>query len=152
MIDNRFIANLATDEFNDIDRPPNLQTITQKERLAQLYQNWLYKEANRIYTEKVNHYSKIVNAKPQGIIIKNLKNRWGSLTKKHFLHLNFNLIKAPSGIIDYIIIHELLHITIKDHSHRFWEYLKRYVPDYGKKIKWLERNTIALMQQRKIST
>jgi predicted metal-dependent hydrolase len=143
LIDNKFVATLA--EFTNPNRNTHLQMIPQKERLMQLYQDWLYKEANRIFAEKVNHYTRVVNVKPQGIVIKDLKNRWGSLTKKHFLHLNYNLIKAPNDIIDYIVIHELAHIRIKGHSYRFWDYLRSFVPDYEKKINWLERNTIALM-------
>ncbi len=139
-IDNKFIVNSTKDENYNLNPSTLSESITQKERLKQLYHNWLVNEANRIFTEKVNHYSRILDTKPQGIVIKNLKNRWGSLTRKHFLHLNFNLIKAPHDIIDYIIIHELVHITIKGHSYLFWSYLRQFVPDYEKKIKWLQSN------------
>ena len=69
-----------------------------------------------------------------------LKNRWGSVTKKDTLNLNRNLMKAPNDIIDYIIIHELCHLKIQGHSHHFWSFLKQFVPDYQKKIDWLNRN------------
>jgi predicted metal-dependent hydrolase len=61
-----------------------------------------------------------VEATPINIVIKLLKNRWGSLTKEGNIHLNFNLLKAPEDVIDYIIIHELCHLKIKGHSHNFW--------------------------------
>ena len=44
------------------------------------------------------------------IIIKNLKNRWGSVTKEGSLNMNVNLLKAPGDIVDYIILHELCHL------------------------------------------
>ena len=78
---------------------------------------------------------------PQKIILKNLKNRWGSVTKKYIINLNRNLIKAPDDIIDYIIIHELCHLKIQWHSHHFWSFLKQFVHDYKKKIDWLNRNS-----------
>ena len=70
---------------------------------------------------------------PQTIVLKNLKNRWGSVTKIDTINLNRNLIKAPEDIIDYIIIHELCHLKIHGHYHNFWSFLKQFVPDYQKK-------------------
>ena len=49
-------------------------------------------------------------------------------------------MKAPKDVIDYIIIHELCHFKIKGHSHKFWSYLHRYVPNYQDKIEWLNVN------------
>lgn len=72
-------------------------------------------------------------------------NRWGSLTRKDDIHLNFHLIKAQENVIDYIIIHELCHLKIKGHSHQFWNYLKQFVPDYEKMIKYLERNSVNIL-------
>lgn len=81
----------------------------------------------------------------QKIVIKNLKNRWGSLAKNDSLHLNFSLIKASGDIIDYIIIHALSHLNIKGHSYHFWNYLKQFVPEYQRKIEWFDRNSDSLL-------
>jgi len=139
-IDNKFIVYLFNSS-NDNDK----EKVIQKEKVRELYNDWLYLEANKIFVDKVNRYSKIVDIKPKKIVIKNLKNRWGSLTKNDTLHLNLNLIKASEDIIDYIIIHELCHFKIKGHSYKFWIYLKQFVPDYERKIKWLKRNTVSLL-------
>ena len=88
----------------------------------------------------MSEFSKIIIVNPSQIIVKNLKNRWGSATEKGIINLNMNLIKAPEGIIDYIIIHELCHFIIKEHSHLFWSLLKKYVVNYKSKIEWLEVN------------
>jgi len=63
------------------------------------------------------------------------------VTKKDTLNLNRNLIKAPDDIINFIIIHELCHLKISGHSHTYWNFLKQFVPDYQKKIDWLNRNS-----------
>jgi predicted metal-dependent hydrolase len=111
------------------------------EKIRSLYNNWLVHQANQIFKEKVNKYSKVVDVEPKKIIIKNLKNRWGSITRNKTINLNVNLLKAPEDIIDYIIIHELCHLKIKGHSYHFWDYLRKFSPDYKKKIDWLKRNT-----------
>ncbi|HKG87188.1 MAG TPA: M48 family metallopeptidase [Nitrososphaeraceae archaeon] len=51
-----------------------------------------------------------------------------------------NLIKAPENIIDYIILHELCHLKIKEHSHHYWDLLHKYMPNYYDKVEWLKVN------------
>jgi predicted metal-dependent hydrolase len=67
----------------------------------------------------------------ESIAIKHLRNRWGSITKEGSINLNVNLVKAPEDVIDYIILHELCHLKIKEHSYR-------YMPNYQQKIDWLK--------------
>jgi predicted metal-dependent hydrolase len=110
-------------------------------RIKSLYEDWLYHQAVEIFEEKIKYLSSIIDVSPKRIIIKKLKNRWGSATKEGTISLNFNLIKAPDNIIDYVIIHELCHFMIKEHSHHFWSLLKKYVADYNTKIEWLEINS-----------
>ena len=113
-----------------------------KDKVRYLYNKWLSQKAKEFFLTKIKKYSKIIGVyPPQRIILKTLKNRWGSVTKKDTINLNRNLIKAPDDIIDYIIIHELCHLKIPGHSHNFWSFLKQFVPDYQKKIDWLNRNS-----------
>lgn len=105
-----------------------------------LHEDWLYHEAEVIFKNKIDAFSKIIGFKPNKIVIKNLKNRWGSITKNNNIVLNMNLVKAPVDVIDCIILHELCHFKIKGHSYRFWNLLKRYSPDYPKYVQWLNIN------------
>jgi predicted metal-dependent hydrolase len=117
-----------------------------KHKVRYLYNKWLSQQAKEFFVTKIKKYSKMIGVyPPQKIILKNLKNRWGSVTKKDTLNLNRHLIKAPNDIIDYIIIHELCHLKIQGHSHHFWSFLKQFVPDYQKKIDWLNRNSERLI-------
>ena len=112
-----------------------------KNKIRYLYNKWLNQKAKEIFIIKTNKYSKIIGVHPpEKIVLKNLKNRWGSVTKKDTLNLNRNLIKASDDIINYIIIHELCHLKISGHSHNFWSFLKQFVPNYQQKIDWLHRN------------
>jgi hypothetical protein len=51
---------------------------------------------------------------------------------------------APYLKIDYVIVHELAHIKIKNHSKRFWSYMGEVMPEYGKYRKWLKDNSLLL--------
>jgi len=119
----------------DIDKE-----VLTKEKVKTLYENWLKKQAETIFRNKVETFSKQVKVKPKKMVLKKLKNRWGSVTKKGTINLNINLMKTPENVIDYIILHELCHFRIKGHSFKFWNFLKQFVPDYDKKVEWLSVN------------
>jgi predicted metal-dependent hydrolase len=63
------------------------------------------------------------------VFVKNQKTRWGSCSDKNNINLNVNLVRLPDELIDYVILHELVHIRIKNHSRRFWEELSKFVED-----------------------
>lgn len=133
---NEFIAKIRTNNNED----ENAKIV------RSLYENWILKQCKVIFEEKIKEFSKKIRVYPPKITIKNLKNRWGSLTKTGIIILNVNLIKVPEKIIDYIIIHELCHLIIQGHSHKFWFLLHKYVPDYEDKVEWLRINTERLIE------
>lgn len=77
---------------------------------------------------------------PSKVVIKKLKSRWGSATKTRIITLNEHLTKTPFGVIDYIVIHELCHLKINNHSRQFWNLIHKIMPNYKKHKEWLETN------------
>ena len=126
--------------LKDVENYQDTNEETIKNKIKQLYEDWLYKEAKIIFKEKITNFSKVVEVNPKDWQLKKLKNRWGSLTKNKKIVLNVNLLKTPEEIIDYIIIHELCHLKIEGHSHNFWTMLHKYVPNYAERINWLKIN------------
>ena len=61
--------------------------------------------------------------------IRNQKTRWGSCSVKNNISLNIQLINLPAELIDYVIIHELVHTRVKNHSPIFWLTLENYLPN-----------------------
>ena len=61
------------------------------------------------------------------VTIRNQKTRWGSCSGKNNINLNMQLMNIPNHLIDYVILHELVHTKVKNHSHLFWGSLDRYV-------------------------
>jgi predicted metal-dependent hydrolase len=108
--------------------------------LKKLYENWLIEKAQDIFENKVENYSKRIGVRVKRIALKNLRNRWGSLTNNDVVNLNVNLVKAPEDVIDYIVLHELCHLRIKEHSHHYWDLIHKFMPNYHDKIEWLNVN------------
>ena len=108
--------------------------------IKRLYESWIAEKAQGVFEDKVKKYSKKLGVRTKRIDIKDLKNRWGSLTKEGLINLNVNLLKAPEDVIEYIILHELCHLKIKEHSHHYWDLVRRFMPDYQDKIEWLKIN------------
>jgi predicted metal-dependent hydrolase len=129
-VDGQFVVNIW---------PPKNVTA---QYVEELYEHWLMKIARPVLKNKIESYSeKLGVAEPEKIIIRKLKNRWGSIGKKgDTINLNVNLIKAPEDIINYIILHEMCHLKIKEHSHHYWDMLHKYMPDYEENANWLNIN------------
>jgi len=69
-------------------------------------------------------------------VIKWMEKRWGSCTPKGKIILNVELMKAPKGCIEYVIVHELCHLIYHDHSAAFLELRTKEMVDWGR---WKER-------------
>jgi predicted metal-dependent hydrolase len=117
---------------------PSKQSPINTVKIKKLYEDWLIEKAQSIFKHKVEEYSKKLGVKVEAIVIKRLKNRWGSMTKEGSINLNVNLLKAPEDVIDYIILHELCHLKVKEHSYHYWDHVRRYMPNYQEKIEWLK--------------
>jgi predicted metal-dependent hydrolase len=117
-----------------------------KRLIKSLYASWLLNNAQVTLKDKVEKCSQKTGIGIERINIKNLRNRWGSLTKdRKTINLNVNLLKAPDDIIDYIILHELCHVKINNHSHHYWDFVRRYMPSYQEKIDWLNASTTSIL-------
>ncbi len=64
------------------------------------------------------------------VFIKNQKTLWGSCSHKNNINLNMKLILLPEELREYIILHELVHLKVKNHSKEFWNELARLCPDF----------------------
>jgi len=61
------------------------------------------------------------------VFIRNQKTRWGSCSHKNNISLNMKIVRLPEELMDYVILHELTHTRVKDHSNAFWTELDRLV-------------------------
>lgn len=101
---------------------------------------WYKNEAYKIIFERVKFYLNFGNNKFNRIRITNANKRWGSCSPNGNLNFTYRLVMAPIEIIDYVVIHEIVHLVDKSHKKSFYEKLGKIIPDYKQRVKWLNQN------------
>ena len=74
------------------------------------------------------------------LTIRAQKTRWGSCSIRKNISLNWKLIKTPVYVSDYVMLHELVHTHVMNHSPAFWQAVEDVCPDYKKAKSWLKQN------------
>jgi hypothetical protein len=101
---------------------------------------WYKSKAREYFAERVNFYSQELNLRVKSVRVTSAEKRWGSCSEKDNLSFSFRLIMAPPHVIDYVIVHELMHIKEKSHSSRFWQLMESAMPQYKLHRRWFKDN------------
>lgn len=110
-----------------------------RKKIQKTYEEWIKNKASKYLETRTIKLASKIGIKPTKIEIKLLKGRWGSASKDGRISLNSNLLKLPKDIIDYIIIHELCHLKIDNHSYRYWQLVRKHMNNYDEKKKRIEK-------------
>jgi len=106
----------------------------------EFFTDWYKKQAQEYIRKGVDKYSQENDFVFNKIKISWAKKRWGSCTSKNNLNFNWRIIMAPAKVVDYIIVHELVHLKCRHHAPKFWHQVKIIMPDYEKQEQWLKIN------------
>lgn len=74
------------------------------------------------------------------VAIRSQRSRWGSCSKKGNLNFNYILAALPPPLMDYVLVHELCHLAVFNHSRAFWALVLEVVPDYRARRTALRRH------------
>ncbi|WDV44645.1 SprT family zinc-dependent metalloprotease [Clostridiaceae bacterium M8S5] len=105
---------------------------------------WYKQKANQIILSRVRDLSISLGIIYKTVKISHAKSRWGSCSSKKSLNFSWRLVFAPIYIIDYVIVHELMHTIELNHSKRFWALVKKEIPHYHLCKKWLKDNNFLM--------
>jgi len=110
-----------------------------------LLDQWYLDKAHLQFNESLDRcwakFDRLGIDKPK-LSIKRMQKRWGSLSLKGTITLNTDLVKAPKECIDYVVMHELCHLTHHDHSSEFYIMLDSFIPGWEKVKHKLELSLI----------
>ncbi len=96
--------------------------------------------AREVFTNRVEYYHRLTGGDYTSITIRDQKTRWGSCSSRGTLSFNYRLIYGPAGPLDYVVVHELCHLTHMNHSREFWDMVESVMPDYRIYKQWLRNH------------
>lgn len=147
-ISDREIRHLLTDRQNWIitkyleqqqkqaRMPVSDLTDTQRAALTQRY----IAAAREYFPKRAAHFQQFTGGTYSRITIRDQKTRWGSCSARGTLSFNWRLMLAPPAILDYVVVHELCHLTHMNHSPAFWQAVEAVCPDYRESRRWLKEH------------
>jgi predicted metal-dependent hydrolase len=139
VIEKRSSSSIETGKFRLAKHHVEEKSI--KRALETLYR----RKAGETFEERADHFAAEMSVEYEQMEIRRQRTRWGSCSTTGTLGLNWRLMMAPMEIIDYIVIHELAHLRVSDHTDSFWNLVAEYDPDYEDHARWLEENSVKLI-------
>ncbi len=108
---------------------------------ADVFEKWYKAYALQVLSERVQLYATQHGFKPARIRITSARTRWGSCSTNGTLSFTWRLVMAPLDVVDYVVIHELVHLRVHNHSKTFWDGVAALMPDYKRCMAWLKSNS-----------
>lgn len=102
-------------------------------------ESWLRTWAKKFLTSRLNAYAAKMGVAYKKITIRDTSSRWGSCSSSGTLSFSYRLVLADISIIDYVLIHELAHVTHHNHKAVFWNRVAQFYPEYESARAWLTR-------------
>lgn len=100
---------------------------------------WYREQAKELVGGRVFYFSRMIGIEPLRIEVRTQKRIWGNCDPRtKTIHINWQVILSPLPVIDYIVVHELCHLRVPNHSRRFWQKVENILPDYKAQKQWLK--------------
>ncbi len=100
------------------------------DRIEKAVKIWYKVEALRVFNECVEYFSPLMKVQPREIKLTSASTQWGNCTTNGVVRLNWQLVKVPLHLIDYVVVHELAHLVEMNHSTAFWQVVESVCPEY----------------------
>jgi predicted metal-dependent hydrolase len=111
----------------------------QAEHLPRRLTDWLKVRAREEIVTRVQTHAEALGVRPGRITLRDTRTRWGSCSHKGDLSFSWRLVLAPANIVNYVAAHEVAHLSVFDHSPKFWAVVARLVGDHEQAQSWLKQ-------------
>jgi predicted metal-dependent hydrolase len=109
-------------------------------RAREFFVSWYKEEARSVIEKRAAFFASMASESYSGIKITSARRTWGSCSRRGTLNFSWRIIMAPIEVIDYVIAHEVAHLSEMNHSKRFWSKLEELFPGYKERKRWLREN------------
>lgn len=101
------------------------------EQIREAVQAWLMRQARPLFIERLDHFAPQLGVQWRKLSLSSALTRWGSASADGSIRLNWRLVHFNRSVIDYVVVHELSHLRVMDHSPRFWATVSSVMPHYA---------------------
>ena len=101
------------------------------EQIRDAVQAWLMRQAKTLFQQRLDHFAPQLQVQWCKLSLSSAGTRWGSARADGSIRLHWRLVHFRLAVIDYVVVHELSHLRVMDHSPRFWDTVRTVVPDYA---------------------
>ncbi|MEI6666394.1 MAG: SprT family zinc-dependent metalloprotease, partial [Chloroflexota bacterium] len=98
---------------------------------------WYRREARTRLEEAVARHAEQLGIRYERVTIRDQRTRWGSCSTRGTLSFSWRLVLAPPEVLEYVVVHELLHVREANHSRAFWHLLDVHRPGWKAQAQWL---------------
>jgi len=96
-----------------------------------ILQEWYREQLKELITMYIEKWEKVMNVKVDSFGVKRMKTRWGTCnSNKKKIWLNLELAKKPVQCLEYIVVHEMVHLLERKHNERFVTYMNKFLPQW----------------------
>jgi predicted metal-dependent hydrolase len=113
---------------------------------ASVFERWYREQARQALSARVELFARANDFHYKGIRITSARTRWGSCSATGSLSFSWRLIQAPPVVVDYVVVHELVHTAVHNHSKKFWQRVGMIMPDFQEHRKWLREHGRELLR------
>ncbi len=137
------IYSIDSDEATHLRELLSRVKTANEDKILKCYDKFYLNAAKKHLSARVEHYSKLMGLEFSQLKFRKMKSRWGSCDSNGVITLNTKLMKVKREYIDYVVAHELAHLTHMNHSKKFHDLVDVYIND-SKALRKEFRETIYL--------
>lgn len=104
------------------------------------FSTWARSRSRKVLALRLAGWSQKLGMKSAGFSLSNARTRWGSCNGRGHLNFNWRLILCPPMVLDYVVVHELIHLRHFNHSRAFWQAVAESYPKFADARRWLKEN------------
>jgi predicted metal-dependent hydrolase len=110
-----------------------------------LFRQWYVRTGSAWLSERIGRFTRRTGTSPERIDVRELHYRWGSCGRSGELHFNWRLLQLPVRFVDYVIVHELVHLAHPHHNADFWKQVELALPDWRERKARMERTAASYL-------
>lgn len=116
-----------------------------------LVTQWLRDKAAEVLPQKTKEWAEKIGVEYNRVVLKDQRTLWASCSSQKNINYSYRIIKMPTVVQDYLVIHELCHLKFMNHGEEYWNLVGQFSPDYKLHRRWLNEHKDAVFEEVNIT-